>query len=58
VLLGLSLSHVAEGVGMITGSGAVAAWAMATGIEAGYVSLEMAMLLAPEHLRARVARFA
>lgn len=58
VLLSLSLSHVAEGVGMITGSTEVAAWAMAVGIEAGYVSLELSMLLAPEHLRARVSRFA
>jgi hypothetical protein len=43
---------------MITGSQELPAWAMAIGIEAGYVSLELAMLLAPEHLRARVARFA
>jgi hypothetical protein len=43
---------------MVTGSEMIQAWAMAIGIEAGYVSLELAMLLAPEHLRARVARFA
>jgi len=58
VLLALSLSHTAEGVHMITGSIDVQSWAMAVGIEAGYVSLELAMLLAPSHLRARVARFA
>jgi len=45
VLTGLSLSHLAEGVSMVAHSGDVASWAMAVGIDCGFIGLELASLL-------------
>lgn len=58
VLVGLSLSHLAEGVELVTGSGATASWSMAIGIDLGFVALEFAMLVSPADLRPAVGRFA
>jgi hypothetical protein len=57
-LLGLSLSHLASGVAIVTGSGERDGWLMAVGIDLGFVALELAMLIAPAAVRPAVARYA
>jgi hypothetical protein len=54
-LLGLSLSHLASGVAIVTGSGERDGWLMAIGIDLGFVAVELAMLVAPAHSVARYA---
>lgn len=58
VLIGLSLSHLAEGVQLVTGSGTAAAWSMAVGIDLAFVALEVAMLVSPDDIRPAVGRYA
>ncbi|MGP0010135.1 MAG: hypothetical protein ACLPIG_15740 [Methylocella sp.] len=58
-LLGLSLSHLASGVAIVTGSGERDGWLMAVGIDMGFVALEeLALLVAPAAARPAVARYA
>jgi hypothetical protein len=57
-LLGLSLCHLASGVAIVTGSGERDGWLMATGIDLGFVALELAMLITPAEKRPAVARYA
>jgi hypothetical protein len=57
-LLGLSLSHLASGVAIVTGSGERDGWLMAVGIDMGFVALEFALLVAPAATRPAVARYA
>jgi hypothetical protein len=57
-LLGLSLSHLASGVAIVTGSGERDGWLMAAGIDLGFVALELALLVAPATARPAVARYA
>ncbi|MGO9238412.1 MAG: hypothetical protein ACLP4V_31580 [Methylocella sp.] len=57
-LLGLSLSHLASGVAIVTGSGERDGWLMAVGIDLGFVALELALLAAPVATRPAVARYA
>jgi hypothetical protein len=57
-LLGLSLSHLASGVAIVTGSSDRDGWLMAIGIDLGFVALELAMLVAPAAARPAVARYA
>ncbi len=57
-LTGLSLAHLAEGVQHLTHSAPWHAWAMATGIDFGFVSLELGQLaVATESLRRQVAKW-
>jgi hypothetical protein len=59
VLTGLSLSHLAEGVFLVTHSSPVEAWSMAIGIDCGFIGLELANLLTvSEKTRKAVSRFA
>lgn len=59
VLVGLSLSHLAHGIGIVTGSGFEERWAMAIGIDLGFIVLEMSQLCAAtEAVRRQVARYA
>jgi hypothetical protein len=58
VLVGLSLSHLAEGVRLVTGSSAGAAWSMAIGVDLGFIALECALLIASSEIRPTVARYA
>ncbi|MEP9350554.1 hypothetical protein [Xanthobacter sp. KR7-225] len=59
VLVALSLSHLAHGIGLVTGAGAWERWAMAIGIDLGFVALEMSQLCAAtEAVRRSVARYA
>ena len=57
-LLGLSLSHLASGVAIVTGSGERDGWLMAIGIDMGFVALELALLVAPATARPGIARYA
>jgi hypothetical protein len=57
-LLGPSLSHLASGVAIVTGSGERDGWLMAAGIDLGFVALELALLVAPATARPAVARYA
>jgi hypothetical protein len=57
-LLGLSLSHLASGVAIVTGSSERDGWLMAVGIDLGFVALELALLVAPAATRPAVARYA
>ena len=59
VLTGLSLSHLASGVQLLTQSGAPAAWAMAVGFDLSFVGLELSQLCAATAQgRREVTRFA
>jgi len=44
VLMGLSLSHLADGIGAITHSASWHSWPMAIGIDLSFISLELAQL--------------
>ena len=57
-LLGLSLSHLAAGIALVTGAGPSDGWLMAFGIDLGFIALELAVLVAPADKRAAVARIA
>lgn len=58
VLTGLSLSHLARGTEIITGSEPAASWAMAIGLDLAFGSLEVALLYAQDKARREVSRFA
>ena len=58
VLVALSLSHLAEGVQLVTGSQPASAWSMAIGIDLGFVALELAILAAPASTRPAVHQYA
>jgi hypothetical protein len=58
VLLGLSLSHLAAGIALVTGAGRADGWAMALGIDLGFVALELAVLAASAAKRAVVSCYA
>lgn len=59
VLTGLSLSHLAGGVQLLTSGDAPHSWAMAVGVDLGFIALELGQLsITTETLRRSVARFA
>ncbi len=59
VLMGLSLAHLAHGIGMVSGSSSWEAWSMAIGIDLGFVASELAPLCAATaKARAVVAAYA
>jgi len=59
ILLALmSLSHLAAGIALVTGAGPVVGWAMAVGVDASFVALELAVLAAPPDKRAAVSAYA
>ena len=57
-LTALSLSHLAHGVQIVTGSSQWEAWSMAIGIDLGFVALELSQLAIGDKLRRQVSRFA
>ncbi len=58
-LTGLSLSHLADGISIVTHSSKVEAWAMAVGIDLGFVAVEMAqMSVTNEKLSKEIAAYA
>ncbi|WP_029002739.1 hypothetical protein [Azorhizobium doebereinerae] len=59
VLTGLSLSHLSHGIHLVTQAPPAESWAMATGVDLGFIASELAMLCAStEAVRRSVARFA
>jgi hypothetical protein len=57
-LTALSLSHLAHGVMIVTGSAPWEAWSMAVGVDLGFVALELSQLAIDDKLRKQVSRFA
>jgi hypothetical protein len=58
-LVTLSLNHLAHGIDLVTGAPAWEAWAMAVGIDLGFVALEASQLAAMgEKLPKQIARWA
>lgn len=57
-LTALSLSHLAHGITIVTGAEVWEAWAMAVGIDLGFIALELSQLAIGDRLRRQVARFA
>lgn len=57
-LTGLSLSHLAHGIEIVTVSPAWEAWAMAVGIDLGFVALELSQLTAAtEKVQKQISKF-
>lgn len=57
-LTGLSLTHLAHGITIVTSASAWEAWAMAVGIDLGFVALELSQIaVTTEVLRRAVARY-
>ncbi len=54
----LSLSHLAHGIGIVTHAEVWEAWAMAVGIDLGFVALELSQLAIGDKVRRQVSRFA
>jgi len=58
VLTGLSLAHLAHGIALVTAAPALEAWAMAVGIDLGFIALELAQLCAASQaVRREVEKF-
>jgi hypothetical protein len=58
-LTALSLHHLATGIGLLTGCPTWESWAMAIGIDLGFITLEMLMITAvTEAVRRKIARHA
>jgi hypothetical protein len=57
-LTALSLSHLAHGVEIVTGSSIWESWAMAVGIDLGFVALELSQLAIGDKVRKQVSKFA
>ena len=58
-LTALSLSHLAHGITIVTGASWWEAWAMAIGIDLGFVALELGQLATvTDKMRRQVSRFA
>jgi hypothetical protein len=55
-LTALSLSHLARGVEIITASSSSEAWAMAVGIDLGFIALELSQLAISDKVRRQVSR--
>jgi hypothetical protein len=50
VLISLSLNHLTNGVAIMTGVGQQSSWVMAVEIDLGFIALELAMLVSPDHI--------
>ena len=57
-LTALSLSHLAHGIEIVTGCQPWEGWAMAVGIDLGFVALELSQLAVTDKVRRQVSRFA
>jgi hypothetical protein len=58
-LTALSLSHLAHGIEIVTGCQPWEGWAMAVGIDLGFVALELAQLaVVADKVRRQISRFA
>lgn len=58
-LTALSLNHLASGIELVTGQPGWQAWAMAVGVDVGFIALELAQIMAShERVRRQVGKFA
>lgn len=58
ILTGLSLSHLAAGIALVTNAPAIEAWALAIGVDVGFLALELAQLsAATPAVRRQIERF-
>ena len=57
-LTALSLSHLAHGIEIVTGCQSWEGWAMAIGIDLGFVALELSQLAVNYRVRRQASRFA
>jgi hypothetical protein len=57
-LTALSLSHLAHGIVIVTGAEIWESWAMAIGIDLGFIALELSQLAINDKVRRHVGRFA
>lgn len=58
ILVGLSLSHLAHGIELVTTSDKLEAWSMAIGIDLGFVSLELSQIMcATDKLRKAISTY-
>jgi len=57
-LTALSLSHLAHGIEIVTGCQSWEGWAMAVGIDLGFVALELSQLAVYDKVRRQASRFA
>lgn len=59
IMIGLSLSHLAHGVELVTNCSPAEAWAMATGIDLTFTGLEVGKITcSTDYLRRQVSRWA
>lgn len=56
-LTGLSLNHLATGIGMITGAGPIESGMTASAIDLGFIVLEAAQIVVTAKTLAKIARF-
>jgi hypothetical protein len=56
-LTSLSLAHLAHGIVDVTGCEVWESWAMAVGIDCGFVALELAQLMVGDRVRKQIDRF-
>jgi len=57
-LTGLSLTHLAHGIEIVTSAPSWEAWSMAVGIDCGFVVLEVAQLAVTEKLAREIRKYA
>ena len=58
-LVGLSLTHLAHGIALVTNAPAVEGWALVIGLDVGFVALELAgIAAASDRMAMTVARYA
>jgi hypothetical protein len=57
-LTALSLNHLAHGVELVTSSSPWEAWAMAIGIDCGFIAVELSQITIGEKLRRKLAWYA
>lgn len=57
-LTGLSLNHLAHGISIVTHSPLWESWAMAIGVDLGFVALEMAQMSVTEKLAKEINKYA
>jgi len=57
-LTGLSLNHLAHGISIVTHSPIWESWAMAVGIDLGFVAVEVAQMSVTDKLKVEISKYA
>lgn len=58
VLTALSLTHLSDGIALITGAPCWECWAEAVAIDCGFVAMELSLILAVDKVRKHIVRWA